>query len=116
MVAQPAPACAGWGVFNALPTIGSDTTDMDATDRTNGSCGGREGDYRVFVLRLWHETGGDGTGAPVWRCSLEDPATGQRRGFASPHGLAGYLISVFGEAGEAGHAKEDGHGTVQRLD
>lgn len=89
---------------------------MDATDRTSGSCGGRDRDYRVFVLRLWHEVSGDGAGAPVWRCSLEDPVTGQRRGFASPLGLAGYLINVFGEAGETGHAKEDSHGTVQRLD
>jgi hypothetical protein len=89
---------------------------MDGANRRADGGGARDGDYRVFLLRLWHEAGGAGTAPPVWRCSLEDPATGQRRGFASPEGLAGYLISVFGEAGEAGHAKEDGHGTVQRLD
>ena len=89
---------------------------MDGTNPLSGAWGTRDADYRVFVLRLWHETGGEGAGAPVWRCSLEDPATGQRRGFTSPEGLAGYLISVFGETGEAGHAKEDGHGTAQRLD
>jgi hypothetical protein len=89
---------------------------MDATNRISGGREARDGDYRVFVLRLWHETGGEATAAPVWRCSLEDPATGQRRGFTSPEGLAGYLISVFGEVGVAGHAKGDGHGTWQRLD
>ena len=45
--------------------------------------------YQVRVLRLWSD------GAGVWRCSLEDPATGLRRGFSSPIELAAYVVNVF---------------------
>jgi len=31
-----------------------------------------------------------------WRCSLEEPRSGQRRGFASVLELAGYLLRAFG--------------------
>ncbi|MFI5166787.1 MAG: hypothetical protein ACHQQS_09230 [Thermoanaerobaculales bacterium] len=35
---------------------------------------------QTLILRLWRE----GTGATtVWRCSVEDPRTKQRRGFSS---------------------------------
>lgn len=44
-------------------------------------------DYKAFVLRLWWDGGTQG----AWRCSLEDPATHQRRGFEDVDALASYL-------------------------
>lgn len=43
--------------------------------------------YHTFLLSLWDEAGG----APAWRCSLENPHTGERRGFGSIDELAAYL-------------------------
>jgi hypothetical protein len=36
--------------------------------------------YRAYLLRLWQADGGDDR--PEWHASLEDPHTGERRGFA----------------------------------
>ena len=36
--------------------------------------------YLSYLLRLWQASSG---GELVWRASLEDPHTGERRGFAS---------------------------------
>jgi hypothetical protein len=47
-------------------------------------------DYKAFVLRLWR----DGGARSAWRCSLEDPATHQRRGFEDVEALASYLRDV----------------------
>ena len=44
-------------------------------------------DYKAFVLRLWR----DASAQSAWRCSLEDPATHQRRGFEDVDALASYL-------------------------
>lgn len=44
--------------------------------------------YRAFLLRLWLVETGD---PPVWRASLEDPHTGERRGFADLARLFAYL-------------------------
>ncbi len=43
---------------------------------------------RALILRLWRE--GEGAGG-VWRCSVEDPRTKQRRGFASLAELLPFL-------------------------
>lgn len=53
-----------------------------ATDSTGDS------PERALVLRLWRE--GEGNGA-VWRCSVEDPRTKQRRGFPSLAELLSFL-------------------------
>jgi hypothetical protein len=45
--------------------------------------------YRVYLLRLWQVTGEDG--AVVWRASLEDARTSERRGFADLARLAVFL-------------------------
>ncbi len=42
--------------------------------------------YRAFLLILWEERSQDGD-AQVWRLRLEDPRTGQQRGFASLEAL-----------------------------
>lgn len=46
--------------------------------------------YKSYVLRLW-ET--DSDGQPVWRASLHDSDTGERRGFASLGALAEFLAA-----------------------
>ena len=43
--------------------------------------------YHTFVLNLWEEVGA----APAWRCSLEHPLTGERRGFKTVDELAAFL-------------------------
>jgi hypothetical protein len=49
--------------------------------------------YRVYVLRSWQErTPSAGTPA-VWRFSLEDPTTRQRRGFADLAALTNFLAA-----------------------
>jgi hypothetical protein len=56
---------------------------------------GRAG-YQVFVLRLWRDQEA-GAGRPeVWRCSLEEPRTRQRRAFASVDEMGMFLDAVAG--------------------
>jgi hypothetical protein len=51
----------------------------------------------VLLLRLWAEPAPDGGRTSCWRCSLEDPRTGQRRGFASVPDLVGYLVRRYAD-------------------
>ena len=44
--------------------------------------------YYSYLLRLWQV---DGAGSPIWRASLEDPHTGERRGFADLESLFAFL-------------------------
>jgi hypothetical protein len=44
--------------------------------------------YLAFMLRLWQVRD---NGEMVWRASLEDPHTGERRGFASLEMLVAFL-------------------------
>jgi hypothetical protein len=46
-----------------------------------------------YLLRLWVE---DTNGKQVWRISLEDPFSGERRGFASRRDLCAYLEEKMG--------------------
>jgi len=43
--------------------------------------------YRAYVLTLWEERNRDSDTPAVWRFRLEDPRTGQQRGFASLEAL-----------------------------
>ena len=43
--------------------------------------------YRTFLLTLWEERSQDRDSPQVWRFRLEDPRTGQQRGFASLEAL-----------------------------
>lgn len=46
--------------------------------------------YRAYLLRFWEERGrAEGEGA--WRLSLEDPHTGERRGFGDLEALVDWL-------------------------
>jgi hypothetical protein len=49
--------------------------------------------YRVYVLRSWHECYPCSETPSVWRFSLEDPATRQRRGFADLESLMRFLAA-----------------------
>ena len=53
--------------------------------------------YQAYLLRLWL-TGDDDTA--VWRASLEDPRTGERRGFADVDSLLAFLSETY-RPGEA---------------
>ena len=47
--------------------------------------------YRSFVLTLWQEHGRGSSEPAVWRFRLDDPRTGQRRGFADLEALVAAL-------------------------
>ena len=47
--------------------------------------------YRAYLLRCWAEHGPSAPAPAVWRYSLEDPHTGERRGFADLAALLAFL-------------------------
>lgn len=55
-----------------------------------------------FLLRLWREE----LSSPAWRASLEDAATGERKGFANVETLAEYLQSLTEETESVGGQDE----------
>jgi hypothetical protein len=55
--------------------------------------------YRSYMLRCWAERG-QGTDAALWRFSLEDTRTGQRRGFAGLNELVTALQTELNLKGE----------------
>jgi hypothetical protein len=48
--------------------------------------------YRSYLLRFWEERGEQPL-RRVWRCSLEDPLTGSRQGFANLTALMDWLTA-----------------------
>ncbi len=56
--------------------------------------------YHAYLLRLWEERGQRGDGPGGWRCSLEDPHTGERRGFASLGALVAFLQAELDRDGD----------------
>jgi hypothetical protein len=48
-------------------------------------------DYQVYVMRLWQEDPVSPEAHPVWRFNLEEPLTGQRRGFSCLAELVAFL-------------------------
>jgi hypothetical protein len=57
----------------------------------------------AYVLRLWRVTDGE---LSVWRASLQDIRTGERRGFADLDGACRYLHARVGPA--SGRLPEEG--------
>jgi len=49
--------------------------------------------YKSYLLRLWTATY---DGEPVWLASLQNTATGQRRGFSDLESLFAYLAAPAG--------------------
>jgi hypothetical protein len=56
--------------------------------------------YRTFLLTLWEERSQDRDSPQVWRFRLEDPRTGQQRGFASLEALVDALKQEMGHRDE----------------
>ena len=56
--------------------------------------------YRAGLLRMWVERRPQLP--PVWRFSLEDVATGERRGFADLDALICHLLELMEEPGAPG--------------
>ena len=54
--------------------------------------------YRVYVLRSWQERTPAAEAPAVWRFSLEDPNTRQRRGFADLEALMSFLAVETGKS------------------
>ena len=95
---------------DAFQTPGWYTRD-DRWSRPNGAqkskdvpvSDGRER-YISYLLRLWQTTSGDQV---VWRASLENSQTGERRGFASLDALLRFLRQTTDtETEQSGHDKE----------
>ena len=53
--------------------------------------------YRSYLLTFWEERSQDPAASAVWRFRLEDPHTGQRRGFADLEALIAALEQEMGE-------------------
>lgn len=53
--------------------------------------------YYTFILSLWEEAGSESG----WRCSLENPHTGERKGFRSIDELPAFLRGWTGNLTEA---------------
>jgi hypothetical protein len=51
--------------------------------------------YHAYLLRLW-QSGEEGSN--TWRISVEDPHTGERRGFADLNSLFAFLKEICREA------------------
>ena len=60
--------------------------------------------YNAYILRLWQERAASPAHPAVWRFSLEDTHTRQRRGFGDLAGLVEFLQVQM----EAGETKEKG--------
>ena len=54
--------------------------------------------YKAFILRLWQECPASETYPPVWRFSLEETRTRQRRGFADLKEVLDFLQTQIGES------------------
>lgn len=55
--------------------------------------------YHSFLLRLWRV---QVDGEPIWRASLENPFTGERKGFANLSELVVYLEAQVSDANDDG--------------
>ena len=49
--------------------------------------------HRTYLLTIWEERSRDSTLPTLWRFSLKDPDTGQRRGFARLEEVMAFLSS-----------------------
>lgn len=54
--------------------------------------------YQTYLFRLWQERPAGPVRPAVWRCSLEDPSSGERHGFGSLEAAVDFLRTRMGEA------------------
>lgn len=60
-----------------------------------------ENEYQTYLLRLWREPTAPAQRQPVWRCSIEDTRTHNRRGFRSVEDLTNHLRALAGRSSAA---------------
>ena len=58
--------------------------------------------YVAYLLRFWQMSSG---ASAVWRASLDDPRTGERKGFADLASLFAFLRDQLGESSADVHAE-----------
>ena len=63
--------------------------------------------YLAYLLRCWQERSQRPEYLPLWRFSLEDPHSGQRRGFASLEALVAFLETVLSSDANIPEAKDE---------
>ncbi len=63
--------------------------------------------YRAYLLRLWQERPATPACPAVWRFSLEDTRTGQRRGFGDLAALVAFLQAQVAAGAPGGCTEED---------
>ncbi len=75
---------------------------------------GRPPRYCAYLLRCWEAADRGSDLLPAWRYSLEDPHSGERRGFASLDALVAHLRADLGldaaEPAETASAAQPGDG------
>ena len=64
--------------------------------------------YRSYLLTLWEERGREPSARGVWRFRLEDPRTGEGRGFASLEALVAALEGEVDAANRGGGTRRAG--------
>lgn len=57
--------------------------------------------YQSYLITMWQERGQDSDNLGGWRFRLEDPHTGERRGFANLEKLMAALEQEMANAGTA---------------
>jgi len=50
--------------------------------------------YQVYVMRLWREKTRSEETSSGWRFSIENPSTGQRRGFSCLEDMVAFLENL----------------------
>lgn len=63
--------------------------------------------YRAYLLRCWQERSQQPEHLGVWRFSLQEPHSGQRRGFASLEALMAFLETQLAIDEDAVDANEE---------
>ncbi len=67
----------------------------------------RAPDYKSFWLRCWQGGRRQVESQENWRFSLEDPVTGQKRGFTDLQALVSYLESELDRENQMALAEQD---------
>jgi hypothetical protein len=75
--------------------------------------------YQIYLLTIWEEDGQETRGVDEWRFRLEDPRTGQQRGFTSLDALAANIAQELADirlqAGKQGEYEDTGGRLGDRL-
>lgn len=78
---------------------------MQSGGRKKRSTGEREGMRRAYLVRFWQVRS---EGQWVWRGSVEDAHTGEKKGFSDPAGLLAFLLQQLDRRQEPESGRKDG--------